>query len=345
MKKNIFVLLMISTTVLLSGEIIYQNGILINPVPYQNTFNAEVVDSFRSPATGYSMGLPWDGKYLWNDEAFTRWFAKVDTLGNMINSYTPTSGNRDMTFDGRYLWATDWQAAQVFKYDTSNCSIIAAFTPPFGGKPNGMTWDGKYLWVGEENGRIYQCDTCLNLIRSIPAPNNTGYNPRGLAFDGKDLYVGCQTIGIIYRIDTIDGTIQEQFSSPSRSLQQGLTWDGKYLWSTGGNNWVYKIKPTVNIEEREKELFQLKTGVNFEIYPNPARRTVNFRITAHCARKVSLAVYNSTGSLIKQFTCEAIEPTSKLNFDLKTTQFKPGIYFIRLQSGPAQVTRKLVYLK
>jgi glutamine cyclotransferase len=125
----------------------YREGVLLAPAGSNSppTDQFTVIDSFPSNAPSYSMGLAFDGEYLWNDEAFAHWFAHIDTGGYLISTFTPSYGNRDMTFDGTYLWATDWQQAAVYKYDTSTCAIVSSFSAPFSGKPNGMAWDGIFL--------------------------------------------------------------------------------------------------------------------------------------------------------------------------------------------------------
>ncbi len=249
-KYIIFIFLMFSIAF---AEPKYIDGTLIESdeiTPFKAS-RFSILDSFPSQAASYSTGLAFDGLFLWNDEGFSHWFARIDTsTGNPVNTFTPTFGNRDMTFDGMNLWVTDWQNEIVCKYDTSDCSIISSFAPSFSGKPHGMAWDGTYLWVGEESGQIWQMTTDGTVIRSIPSPNSNSSNPRGLAYDGQYLWVGCQSIGMIYKIDTLDGSILESYSAPSANLQQGLTFDGQYLWSTGGNNWIYKLDiGAIGIEE------------------------------------------------------------------------------------------------
>lgn len=363
MKLYIFSLVLILGFSTLNGDPIYEDGVLIGGGGDLPTRDAIIVDSFRSSAPGYSMGLAWDGRCLWNDDAFQRWFGKTDTLGSLIRSWTPTSGNRDMAFDGQYLWATDWQAYQVYKYDTSTCTVISSYAPPFGGHANGITWTGRYFWVGEEGGQIYQCDTNMALIRTIPARNNQGYNPRGLAFDGRDLWVGCQSpLQTIFRIDTISGTILEQFTSPCGSYQQGLSWDGRYLWATGGLNWTYKILTRVNIEERQEELFTSRTGVRVDCYPNPFKQSsagglfirlssVGQRHEATSQKQEgSLAIYDVTGKSVRFFylTSDILHLTSVLFWDGRDARGEsvaPGIFFISLKVGEDEITKKVVFLK
>jgi hypothetical protein len=196
-----------------------------------------------------------------------------------------------------------------------------------------MTWTGRYFWVGEESGQIYQLDTNMTLVRWIPSPSPGSSNPRGLAFDGKDLWVGAQTVGLIFRIDTITGAIQEQFTAPSRGLQQGLTWDGRYLWSTGGNNWVYKIDVRVNIEERLADRLEARTGLRLEIWPNPCRGRLNCRIVTKSARPAELKV---------QFLDVGGRPVRTLEKSSAVLHLAPGVYFLKLEASGQSATRKLV---
>jgi hypothetical protein len=295
---------------------VYRNGVVVSggqasllPTPF-------VVDSFPSSAPSYSMGLAFDGLHIWNDEAFSHWFGEMDTQGNLLRTFAPSEGNRDMTFDGRYIWATDWSTLNVTKYDTTDGSIVASFPAPFSGHPDGLAWDGHYLWVGEENGRIYHVDTTMQLLRSIPAPNSNGYNPRGLAFDGNDLWVGNQTPGIIYRVDTISGAIQEQFSSPAREVQQGLEWDGRYLWCTGGYNWIYKMDTQpVGVQERP-----LGLGLRASIRVIPTPFVSYARVPGHEAERFSL--YDISGRKVGTYRGDRIG-----------VGLGPGVYFLRPQDG------------
>ena len=230
----------------LSG--IYKDGVLISSkksTTISAKQRAEVVKSFPSYAPNWTLGLAFDGEFLWYDDiGDPPWFAKVDTSdGSLIATYTPSAGNRDMAWDGNWLWVTDWGTNCIYKYDNLDCSIVYSFSAPFSGHPNGITWDGEYLWIGQEGDDIWQVDTLGNPVRSIPGPCTWGnYNPRGLAWDGEYLWVGCQDEGVIYKIDPADGTVLLSFASPNGGSQQGLTFDGRYLWSCGSSDgWIYQI--------------------------------------------------------------------------------------------------------
>jgi hypothetical protein len=244
MKIIMLLVLLLIISGAISGSAEYIDGILVEPYkpPPSNARQLTVIDSFPASGGNYSMGLAFDGKNLWNDEAFRHWFADIDTsTGAVIDSFFPSFGNRDMAFDGQFLWATDWQQERVYKYDTATCAILTSFPAPFAGKANGMAWDGTNMWIGQEGGQLWYCDTSGTVIRSIPAPNSTSSNPRGLAFDGTYLWVGAQTAGMIYEVDPSDGTVINTYVSPCANLQQGLAFDGTYLWATGGFNWIYQL--------------------------------------------------------------------------------------------------------
>lgn len=329
MIKYIVCLFVISFIGTVSAE--YSDGILIesDKIVQQKTRQLVVIDSFPSNAPSYSMGLAFDGQYLWNDEAFSHWFGRVDSSnGNLVNSFTPTYGNRDMTFDGQNLWATDWHTSTVYKYDTTDCSIVSSFSPPFYGNPNGMAWDGTYLWVGEEGGQIWQLDTAGAVIHTIPSPNSNSFNPRGLAYDGQYLWVGAQTVGLIYMVDPTDGAVLGTYTAPSANLQQGLTFDGYWLWSTGGDNWIYKIDIRVGVqEEKESECGVLR----MRNQPNPfnVRTKIFFEIPKKTT--VDLSIYDRTGRLVSQ------EVNTKLtsgvySVDIESKDLSSGVYFCILKT-------------
>ena len=304
-----------------------------------------VIDSFRSAATNYSMGLAFDGQYLWNNETFFKWFATMDTSdGSTVRTFTPTTGNRDMTFDGQYLWASDWQAASINQYDTSDCSVIATYYPPFtAGKPNGMAWDGTNLWVGEESGRIYQMTTTGDTIRSIPSPYPAAYEPRGLAFDGEYLWVGRQDRPCtIYKIDTITGAIQSSHNAPGSGFQQGLAFDGQYLWSTSGSyNWIYKIDIGLAGIEESKEITQNRITVNS--HPNPFKSRTNIVFSVDKPTHVHIFLADATGRFVSQLLDEDITPgTHTVNVERKI--LKSGIYFAVLETDEGVARTKLIIL-
>ncbi len=299
-----------------------------------------VIDSFPSYAPSYSHGLAFDGQTLWNNETFSLWFGHMDTTGALLSTFTPAHGNRDMTFDGTYLWATDWQEEAVYKYDTSTCAIVFSFSAPFGGKANGMAWDGNYLWIGQEGGQIWQVDTSGGAIRWIPSPNSSSSNPRGLAFDGQHLWVGAQTAGLIYEIDTLDGSLIATYAAPSGGLQQGITFDGQYLWTTGGDNYIYKVDIGAAVEEKER---LMAPQLVLRSYPNPFSCITKIEFSLPEKGELTLNIYDSAGRFIVTIARGLhVAGTHSIEWDRK--DLHAGIYFALLKTEKTRSSMQLLII-
>ncbi|HEX7320007.1 MAG TPA: T9SS type A sorting domain-containing protein [bacterium] len=307
-----------------------------------------VVDSFASPM-GYSMGLGCDGYYIWNDEAWSRYFARIDPVTHaVVNTFTPTYGNRDMAFDGTYLWASDWETYRIYKYDTSNCAILATYDPGFSGHAHGMAWDGNFLWVGEESGRIYKMNTTGDTIRSIPSPGSYPSDPRGLAFADGHLWVGHQGYGRIYEIDTITGAILNYYSAPGVvpgwRFQQGLDYGGSYLWSTSGGsvNMIYKIDiGMVNVEEH-RPISEVKTGLS--IKPNPLNHDGRINFTILKASVVKISVTDAAGRVAAEILGTQLLDAGDHQYRWQADKCPPGVYFVILRVNNINLAAKIIKL-
>jgi M6 family metalloprotease-like protein len=79
-------------------------------------------------------------------------------------------------------------------------------------------------------------------------------------------------------------------------------------------------------------------------WPNPAKGQVNFKYQLPRTAKVDLKVYNVLGQMVKQFDLGMQNPGYySVKWDDKTAA--EGVYFIRLQAGNYQSTRKFVMVK
>jgi hypothetical protein len=113
-----------------------------------------VVHSFDSPGS-WPNGLAYDGRYLWNADAYTHKIYKLDMSGNVIASFdSPGYNPRGLAYDGTYLWNADL-SNKIYKLDMSG-NVIASFDSP-GSSPRGLAYDGTYLWNADhDRGKIYQ---------------------------------------------------------------------------------------------------------------------------------------------------------------------------------------------
>jgi len=338
----------------LAGQDTFRDGVMTGSTGYYpsetNGRVFTVVDSFTGPYS-YSMGLAFDGRYIWNDYAWSPAIARIDPVTHsVVNTFNPTYGNRDMTFDGAYLWVSHWQTNSIYKYDTSNFALVASYDPPFSGHAHGLAWDGVYLWVGEEDGRIYKMNTTGDTIRSIPFNAAYPSDPRGLGFspDGH-LWVGHQGYGRVYEIDTISGAILNFYPAPGHvagvNFQQGVDFGGGYLWTTSGGtyNRIYKIDIGLTNVEEEKQPAQAMVGLN--VTPNPGRNGVVIGLCVTRPVSATLSVVDASGRTAATMFEGQVLPAADHRFRLPTGSLKSGVYFVVLEADGFTRSVKLVLTK
>ncbi len=74
-----------------------------------------IAGSFDTPGGGLEHGLAFDGVYLWHADYITDKIYKLDTAGNVIDSFdSPGPNPQGLTFDGVYLWNADFGDSKIF---------------------------------------------------------------------------------------------------------------------------------------------------------------------------------------------------------------------------------------
>ncbi len=341
-------------SVCLVGQNSFRDGVMTgsgNPVlpePSGRVFT--VVDSFTGPYS-YSMGLAFDGRYIWNNYTWSPAIARIDPVTHtVVNTFTPTYGNRDMAFDGAYLWVSHWQTNSIYKYDTSNFALVASYDPPFAGHAHGMAWDGAYLWVGEEDGRIYKMNTTGDTIRSIPFNAAYPSDPRGLGFscDGH-LWVGHQGYGRIYEIDTISGAILNYYAAPGHvpgvNFQQGVDFGGGFLWTTSGGtyNRIYKIDIGLTPVEEHEQTVVSKIGI--DVTPNPSHGAAMINLSVTRPTTATLKVVDASGRTMATLFESQNLAVGDHRYLLLDGLNMSGVYFIVLKANGSTRSVKLVLSK
>lgn len=353
MKKYAFLFLLV-VGIGTAGQDSFRDGVIIGS---ENNFLNEitgrqftVVDSFNPGFCDYSMGLAHDGQYLWNNYAWSPRIARINPFTHeVLNIFYPAYGDRDMAFDGTYLWVSHWQTNSIYKYDTSNFSLVASYDPPFPGHAHGLAWDGAYLWVGEESGRIYKMTTTGDTIRSIPFNAPYSYDPRGLGFssDGH-LWAGHQGYGRIYEIDTISGAILNWYNAPGHvpgvNFQQGVDFGGGYLWTTSGGtyNRIYKID--IGLAGIKEHKYTAKNNINLDVKPNPCMASAVVRFTLDQPTSVTLSVLDISGRMVANIIENKNLTPGDYNYRLNKELKNSGVYFIVLKAHNFTHTVKLVRL-
>jgi hypothetical protein len=250
-----------------AGPESYVDGVAIGIPPLPNAPLCEVIETVPSPVSSYSMGLAWDGQYLWVSDAFTGELYQFDFDNQAIvdNCNDLDFSLRDLGWQaedggGGYLWAGTWsEFGHVNKIDVETCQIVGGFDIPEMGVNHchGVTWnyfnDGsawRYeLLLGEEAGDIYWIDPSTGAIDKSCTPYHPSYDPRGLTWDGFGIWAGYQEDDQIRYYDS-NCTEVGICVSPTPH-QQGTAWDGHFLYTTGSYNMIARMDVgydlTVNI--------------------------------------------------------------------------------------------------
>ncbi len=82
---------------------------------------------------------------------------------------------------------------------------------------------------------------------------------------------------------------------------------------------------------------ELVQQLAFSVYPNPCANVLSVRLQANTG-PVALSVYNAVGALVVAEQTEA----EANGFELQTTNWPAGVYFVRVKSGDLIATKKIV---
>jgi hypothetical protein len=104
-----------------------------------------------------------------------------------------------------------------------------------------------YLWITSDTDyMLYKVDPADGaVVDQITPPGSGSGSLTGLTWDGEHLLCTLQAPPWrIYFIDTETGLAVDSIPTPSASNNEGLAWDGTYIWSTNySNNVIYKLDP------------------------------------------------------------------------------------------------------
>lgn len=79
----------------------------------------------------------------------------------------------------------------------------------------------------------------------------------------------------------------------------------------------------------------------FKVYPNPVSDKLTISCQVKEAATVGLSIYNMTGQLMERVHV-GLKSAGEQRFELNIADYKPGVYFCRVQIGNEMVTRKII---
>jgi len=197
-----------------------------------NSSSAAPGDTLKTiPAPGQcSLGLTFDGTYLWSIDRRSDMLYKVDVkTGQVLDSITtPGYMPLGLTFDGKLLWTEDSEEERIYAINPKTKTVEKTIYCPVT-HPADLAWDGTYLWITDDgDNKLHQISPeDGTTIKSIPAP--TG-NPCGLTFDGTYLWVSDRYANMIYMVTPSNGDVIICFKAPG-PYSWGLAFDGTNLWN------------------------------------------------------------------------------------------------------------------
>ena len=78
-----------------------------------------------------------------------------------------------------------------------------------------------------------------------------------------------------------------------------------------------------------------------QIYPNPAKQTLNVRFTSNSNKKIQISIYDIMGYPLGNWSIQSSSQTKALQIDL--TKFPEGIYFLESQNDGSKQVAKVIH--
>jgi len=145
----------------------------------------------------------------------------------ILNSYdSPGRGPAGLTFNGRFLWSTDYPSGKIYRIDPETGQQDKSLVCP--GNLSGLTWDGRSLWQSlHDGGTLTRINPETNDFDQTIMVWEHGWLS-GLAWDGEHLWAASQKNGKLFALDPENGDLIRTIPAPLAG--GGLTWHDGSLW-------------------------------------------------------------------------------------------------------------------
>jgi hypothetical protein len=161
------------------------------------------------------------------------------------------------------------------------------------------------------------------------------------------LWVGYQDTYLIYEVDTTDGAILASYAAPGGvpgyRFQQGLDFDGQFLWSTvgGAANMIYKID--IGIPGVAENSQTITNRILLSVKPNPFVEGAEITFSIQRLTKVRLSVIDVSGRTVSKLINQSLSP-GDYTYYWQSNDASNGVYFITLEANRTTETAKVIKL-
>ena len=216
------------------------------------TGNSGTADSnFRAYVSGYVPNIAGAGG-----------IAVINCDSNTVETFIDTVGKY---FDvaavpsGKYVYATDYDAGEVLKIDTSNNNVLSRSSTKAGAYGIDFTPDGGYAFVACTNSTptVTRISVSDDIVKEITLTSEDGFNlgsPRDVAVttDGNAAYLSTGSyrntigyIGLVSPLSSENPTVSAIHVGGSPNNELAITPDGNYLYIASGYPYSSVIKVNV----------------------------------------------------------------------------------------------------
>lgn len=87
---------------------------------------------------------------------------------------------------------------------------------------------------------------------------------------------------------------------------------------------------------------ELKQETQLKVFPNPSEGDFKLEVKMEAEGTISAKIFDMTGKLVKDISSELQVEEEKVSADISLAEAKPGILFIRIESGKQKFTKKII---
>ncbi len=272
-----------------------------------------------------------------------------------------------------------WRCYEANSPYDSTCNLpLTSYVPPVYTYPHfpDCSVTGGYVYRGARYaalyGKYFFTDYCSGNLRSLTPTDTGGFTLKSHGFFGYysyttfgedkygELYLGKNTTGVFKMIDSSCTPValisyQDTIFANGNSYKlttpfaRGLTYQwllnglplagassNSYLATISGKYQVMVADSCVNFSKIITLV--LNKGEGFEMYPNPTTNSTLLLWSSEFPQNKRLEVFNPAGQVVVNKEIDL----NDLNYTLATSQYRKGIYFVRMTINEKVFMKKLV---